>query len=163
MKKIRIVLTLALVMILSLSMTFSVHAQDLTEFLESYSVIAEEEQRRIDEIKQSENSDAWLGVVVENLPLNTGVSFYPTCTNCYNFSVSVCAGEATLVDQGYHKGGFLGLFDTDCYAYYYASRGAEMCPYCATVLWIYEGQHNCLEDHMKCSKGKYSTCPMDVS
>ena len=160
MKK-RIILTLVLVMSLSLSMTFSVYAQDLTDFLESYSVIAEEEQRRIDEITQSENSDEWLGVVVENLPLDNDVSFYPTCSDCYNFTVKVCAGEATLYDEGYHKG-FLGLFDTDCYAYYYASRGAEMCPVCYKVLWVYD-QHYCREIHMKCSKGDYSTCPMDVS
>lgn len=162
MKKLKVILAVAMVIVLSLTMTVSVYAQDISDFLEAYDAILEEEQRRIDEICQSENSEQWLNVVVENLPLDTNVSTYPQCNNCNLTTYAVCAGEATLVDQGYHMGGFLGLVETDCYTYYYASRGAEMCINCGRVLWTYD-QHDCLEVHTKCSKGRYSTCPMDFS
>ena len=148
----------AAVMIVSMS-THS-FAYDLTEFYENYQCIIEEEQRRIQEIVNSPNSQDWLGVVVENLPMSNDVSFYPMCTDCSWFTVSVCAGEATLYDEGYHYGGFLGMFLTDCYAYYFESRGAEMCPTCYRVIWDYE-THPCKEVHMKCSKGEYDTCVFD--
>lgn len=162
-------IVLAVVMILGLSVTAfaqeNVVPDDLDRYLEEfeneYNVIREEEQRRVDEISQSENSELWLGVVRENLPLNNDMSYYPTCSYCLSASVSVCAGEATLADQGYHSG-FLGLGTTDCYMYYYVSRGAEMCPVCYRVLWKYDGQHGCLEVHKKCSKGRYKICPMTV-
>jgi len=159
MKKTRLFVSLLTAIVISVSMLPTALAHDLTEFYENYSCIVEEQQRRIQEITQSPNSKDWLGVVVENLPLNNAVSFYPTCLDCSWFTVSVCAGEATLYDEGYHRG-FLGLFETDCYAYYFSSRGAEMCPTCYKVLWVYDG-HFCKEVHSKCSKGEYDTCPFD--
>lgn len=76
-------------------------------------------------------------------------------------TVTVCAAEATLVDEGYHRD-LLGIFETDCYVYYFRSRSAEMCPICYKVLWV-NGQHDCWEVHKKCSKGTYDVCPMQVS
>ena len=164
MKKTKLMLSLLLTITLICTMNVTVFAQDdyLTEFKNAYSIFKEEEQRRIDEITQSPNSEIWLGVVRENLPLDNDMSYYPTCTDCSRGSVSVGAAEATLADQGYHSG-FFGVIKTDCYMYYYVSRGAEMCPVCSRVLWKYDGQHGCLEVHKKCSKGWYKICPMDVS
>ena len=150
-------LTAAVMIVSMIPHTF---AYDLTEFYENYSCIEEEKYRRIQEITQSPNSSDWLGVVVENLPLNNDVSFYPTCLDCSWFTVDVCAGESTLYDEVYHYGGFLGMFLTDCYAYYFSSRAAEICPGCYNVLHVYES-HYCYEVHMKCSKGEYDTCPFD--
>ena len=153
-----------------LGVSVSVFAQDtisddldryLEEFNNEYNVIRAEEQRRVDEIMNADNSDAWIGVVRENLPIDDDWSYYPTCSYCSSASVSVCAGEATLANQGYHSG-FLGIGTTDCYMYYYVSRGAEMCPVCYRVLWRYDGQHGCLEVHKKCSKGRYKICPMTI-
>lgn len=93
--------------------------------------------------------------------MTNGFTLFPNCTDCSWFTVSVCAAEATLADEGYHRG-FLGLVETDCYAYYFVSRGAEMCPTCYKVLWEY-GAHDCWEIHKKCSKGEYDVCPMTVS
>lgn len=161
MKKSKITLSLLLTVALICTMSPTVFAQDLTEFREAYSIFKEEEQRRIEEITQSPNSSDWIGVFVENLPLDSNISTYPMCTDCEWFTVSVCAAEAILYDEGYHRG-FLGLFETDCYAYYFKSRGAEMCPTCYKVIWEY-GEHHCWEVHRKCSKGNYDVCPMQVS
>ena len=162
MNKKRLVLSMLLVIVMTISIGASVFANDLTEFREAYQPFIEEEQRRLEESIRSSNREELMGVREENLPIDMGASTYPTCEKCFNFSVSVCAAEATLVDEGYHKG-FLGIFNTDCYAYYYVSRGAEMCPYCANVLWMYD-EHYCWEYHTECSKkGFYDVCPMQVS
>lgn len=166
MKKTNFITSLLLIVTLFCTMTPTAFAQStqdsLDEFREAYRVITEEEQRRIDEITQSPNSSDWLGVFEENLPLDPNVSTYGNCVDCNWFTVSVCAGDATLIGEGYHKG-FLGLFETDCYAYYFVSRGAEMCPTCNKVIRIYDGEHLCWEIHKKCFKGNYDICVMDVS
>ena len=155
-------LTLVLLVIaLTFTMTSNVLAQDLTEFLEMYRAIKEEEQRRVEEIQQSPDSQAWVGVFRENMPLDSDVSLYPMCVDCSCSTVSVCAGDAKLVFEGYHRG-ILG-FMTECYAYYYTSRGADMCPQCFSVIEIFEGEHDCFQIHKKCSKGNYDTCPLDVT
>ena len=131
---------------------------DLQEYRDMYTA---EEQRRINMITQSENSEDWIGVVEENFPLEREIEMYPFCEDCYEISVTVCAGEAILVDEGYHKD-LLGIVTTDCYAYYFNSRGADMCPVCGKVIFQY-GQHACWEIHKKCSKGDYDVCPMKIS
>ena len=83
------------------------------------------------------------------------------CVDCAEIGVTVCAGEAKLVNEGYHRG-FLGILQTDCYAYYFESRGALMCPRCQSVIEMY-GYHACWEIHKKCSYGDYDVCPMQVS
>ena len=157
----KILVSLLLVIALTFTMAPSVLAQDLTEFLEMYRAVKEEEQRRVEEIQQSPDSKAWIGVFRENMPLDD-VSTYRMCVDCSWFTVNVCAGDATLVYEGYHTGLF-GFITSDCYAYYYRSRGAEMCPTCYTVIQLYEGEHDCFQVHEKCSKGTYDTCPMDVT
>ena len=157
---------LAVVLTLSLGLAISVPAfasedDNLDSFIEAFSPIREEENRRIEKIVNSQNSDEWLNVFEENLPLDENISMYPICTDCNWYSVSVCAGDANLCDEGYHTG-FLGI-PTDCYAYYFNSRGAEMCSNCYKVLWQYDGMHYCWEIHKKCSKGDYDVCPMQVS
>lgn len=121
----------------------------------------EEERRRIEMIVNSPNSKDWIGVVKENVPLDSGISAYPNCVDCGVLTVSVCAKEAILYDEGYHYD-FWGITQTDCYAYYFQSNGGDMCPICAKVIFMY-GRHDCLELHKKCSKGEYDVCPMQIS
>lgn len=157
MKKTRMILTSALAIILSLSIAFSVYAQGVDE---SYHTFFEEEHGCSNEIIQSENGDGW-GTVVENFALNNGNAARGTCINCYNFSAPLCFGESVLIEEGYHSLGMVGLIMTDCYAYCYGSRGAEVCTACYSVLWTYDELHYCREVHMKCWKGDYDICPMD--
>ena len=82
MKKSKTTLSLLLTVALICTMSPTVFAQDLTEFREAYSIFKEEEQRRIEEITQSPNSSDWIGVFVENLPLDSNISTYPMCTDC---------------------------------------------------------------------------------
>ncbi|WP_300802005.1 hypothetical protein [uncultured Acetatifactor sp.] len=122
---------------------------------------SEEEWRRIEMIINSPNSKDWIGVVKENVPLDSGISTYPNCVDCAVLSVSVCAKEAILYEEGYHND-FWGINQTDCYAYYFESGGAEMCPLCARVIFMY-GRHACWEIHKKCWYGEYDVCPMKES
>ena len=131
---------------------------ELDFYLEPY---RQEEQRRIDEITNSENSAEWLNVERDNMPLSNGMMTIGHCVDCAEIGVTVCAGEAKLVNEGYHRG-FLGILQTDCYAYYFESRGALMCPRCQSVIEMY-GYHACWEIHKKCSYGDYDVCPMQVS
>ena len=121
----------------------------------------EEEQRRIDEIVNSSNSQEWLDVVVENVPLNNSISTYSHCLECYTIANTVCLMDATLYDEGYHSGIF-GIGTTDCYAYYFCSRGVEMCMSCGNVVSEL-GVHDCWEIHKSCNKGEYDVCPMEYS
>ena len=103
----------------------------------------------------------WLGEADENAPLDKGITPYMMCSKCSWGMVTVCAGQRVLTYEGYHTG-FWGIFETDCYAYYYSSKGAIMCPNCHHI--GYEGDlHDCWEIHGKCSKGEYDVCPMEVS
>lgn len=120
-----------------------------------------EEQRRMDRVMNSSDSSQWLGIVEENVPLNNEISVYPNCVDCSLLTKNVCAAEAILVDEGYHNTFLLGL-PTDCYAYYFESHGAAMCPGCWKVVEQY-GRHACWERHKKCSKGDYDVCIMDIS
>lgn len=135
----------------------SVFAQEKQELDE---VFKNEEWRRMERVINSEDSSQWIGIVEENVPLNNNMSTYPHCVDCAALAVTVCAAEAILVDEGYHNN-FVGV-PTDCYAYYFESHGAAMCPQCHKVIEQY-GQHACWERHKKCSKGDYDVCPMQVS
>lgn len=157
----KLLLSILLSITLMTVMSPTLFAQELTDFFTYYNEIKEEEQRRINEITNSPNSEEWIGVVTENLPLDTMISTYPLCTNCDWFTVTVCAGECTLLEEGYHSW-FLGINKDYCYVHYYGSRGAEMCPTCYKILWIYD-THYCIQMHDTCSKGEYDICPMSVS
>lgn len=125
--------------------------EELHDSLNEYRI---EEARRRDEIQNSNNSSAWLGIYRENVPFSNDIAMYPMCTDCSWFTVSVCGMEDVLMDEGYHN--------SKCYAYYYSSRGADMCPTCYKVVFQY-GYHNCWESHETCSKGEYDVCPMQES
>ncbi|WP_300843686.1 hypothetical protein [uncultured Acetatifactor sp.] len=149
-KKMRRLFSVALVLSMLTATGLQVGAYDLSEFEKSLEPYAEEH----------DNEDC-LGEVVENVPLDNGISPRMMCPDCSWFMVSVCANQRILTDHGYHRG-FLGIFETDCYAYYYSSKGAIMCPYCYAI--GYEGEyHACWESHGKCSKGEYDVCPMEES
>lgn len=152
---------MGLAIICCITINVTAFASDVSALEDFYDYLKTEESERINEIINSPNSEDYLGVVEENLPLNSEISLIPTCVDCGWFTVSVCAAEATLIGQGYHTG-FLGIFQTDCYAYYFVSRGAEMCPTCYDILWEY-GEHYCWEIHKTCSKGDYDVCPMQVT
>ena len=163
-KKMRRLFSVALVlsMLTATGLQAGAEAYDFSDFLEDYEAVTIEEQRRIEMITNSPNSEEWLGVFEENMHFGDGISPHQICPYCEkSFTVTVCAGDATLVDEGYHRG-FLGLFETDCYAYYFMSRGARMCPNCTRVVEEF-GQHYCWESHKKCSRGEFDVCTMDVS
>lgn len=160
-KKMRRLFSVALVLSMLISTGLQVGACDFSELEKSLEPYAEEEQRRIDTITNSPNSEDWLGVVIENVPLDNDIEPYMMCQDCSWMMVSVCAKEAILVDEGYHTG-LLGSAQTNCYAYYFESRGAIMCSLCYKVGYQ-GGQHACWEIHKKCSKGEYDVCPMEVS
>ena len=101
---------------------------------------SEEERRRIEMIVNSPNSKDWIGVVRENVPLDSYISFYPNCADCGVISVSVCAKEANLYDEGCQDDSWEGT-ETDCYAYHFQGRGSDMCPMCAKVIFMY-GRHD---------------------
>lgn len=122
---------------------------------------SEEEWRRIEMIINSPNSKDWIGVVNENVPYDSGISAYPNCVDCAVLTRSVCLKEAILVDEGYHNG-FLGITQTDCYAYYFESGGIEQCQICGDIVFEY-GRHACWQIHKKCSYGEYDVCPMQIS
>lgn len=156
MKKCIAFLITCLLMFFSPVLTLA-STNELDFYLEPY---RQEEQRRIDEITNSENSAEWLNVERDNMPLSNGMMTIGHCLDCATIGVTVCAAEAKLVNEGYHRG-FFGN-QTDCYAYYFESRGALMCPQCQRVLEQY-GYHACWEIHKKCSYGDYDVCPMQVS
>ena len=160
MFKFKKLLSIVLAISLMATMSLTVCAEDMTDFLEWYSQFKEEEQRRVDEITNSTDSSQWIGVHRENLPLESGIATCDNCANCVWFTVTVCAGEAKLDREYYHS--FLLFFQSECYAYYYVSRGAEMCSTCMNVIEVYP-EHDCFEVHMKCSKGTYDVCLMEVS
>lgn len=81
------------------------------------------------------------------------------CDYCGFMTASVCSADSTYLSTGSHK----PLFGETCVVDYYGSRGAEMCQYCKTVQWYYNGNHLCWEYHSSCSKGWYDVCPMEVS
>lgn len=156
-RKIRFLLSLLLAVsmfIMASPVTYAYDMPDMDEF-------SEEEWRRIETIVNSPNSKDWIGVVRENLTLNRGITPYPNCVDCSVLTRSVCYKEAILVDEGYHTG-FLGIGTTDCYAYYFESGGADICPICGRKVFVY-GRHACWEIHKKCSKGEYDVCPMQKS
>lgn len=157
MKRTRLLLSIVLSVVMFVTMSPTLHAQDISDFLDAYSEIREEKFRRVEEISNSPNSDEWLGVVRENLPLDNSISTYPNCTDCGVLTYSVCAGESIFLEAGYHN----VLFQDDCYAQYYGSNGAEMCRVCFKILWQY-GVHYCIEKHNSCSKGIYDRCPMQI-
>ena len=157
MKRTKLMLSILLSIVMMVTMSPTLYAADISEFLDAYTEIREEKFRRIEEIVNSPNSDEWIGVVRENLPLDTSASTYPNCTDCGVLTYSVCAGESTLLESGYHS----VLFQDDCFAYYFGSNGAEMCRVCYKVLWQY-GVHYCYEIHNGCSKGRYDRCPMQI-
>lgn len=157
MKKCIAFLMTCLLMFFSPVLTLA-STNELDFYLEPY---RQEEQRRIDEITNSENSAEWLNVERDNMPLSNGMMTIGHCLDCATIGVTVCAAEAKLVNEGYHRG-FFGIRQTDCYAYYFESRGALMCPQCQRVLEQY-GYHACWEIHKKCSYGDYDVCPMQVS
>lgn len=129
MKKCIAFLMTCLLMFFSPVLTLA-STNELDFYLEPY---RQEEQRRIDEITNSENSAEWLNVERDNMPLSNGMMTIGHCLDCATIGVTVCAAEAKLVNEGYHRG-FLGIRQTDCYAYYFESRGALMCPQCQRVL-----------------------------
>lgn len=157
MRKRRKISTFVFAVIFLLTSYVSAFAQEKQEL---DAIFKNEEWMRIERVINSENSSEWKGIVKENVPLNNNVSAYPHCVDCAVIAVTVCAAEATLVDEGYHTNIFGKR--TDCYAYYFGSRGAAMCPVCQKVIEQY-GQHACWEIHKKCSKGNYDVCPMQVS
>lgn len=154
MKKIRVLIMMVISATLLISST--AYAQDLSEFKEWYSVYEKEELRRLEEIANSPDPSVWLGVVRDNMPLDTTNTTRSMCVDCNWFGVSVCARDATLYTYGYHRG-LLGIAETDCLTYYYKSRGAEMCPTCLQILWLL-GEHDCIEHHTVCSKRIYEVC-----
>lgn len=111
--------------------------------------------------EEGHDNEGCQGEVVENVPPDNGITPYMMCSKCSWGMVSVCADQRVLTYEGYHTGIF-GIFYTDCYAYYYSSKGAIMCPNCYHI--GYEADlHDCWESHGKCSKGEYDVCPMEVS
>lgn len=154
-------LVLAIIMIFAVNSSYIYAASetDIANLQEYIKEFDKEEKRRL--IESSKPNSGLMGVFRENVPIDNKITLYPNCLDCGRFTVNVCAKEAVLYDQGYHRG-FLGVTETDCYAYYYRSRGAAMCPSCARVIQQY-GYHDCWELHKKCSKGNYDVCPMRVS
>ena len=144
----------AFMVICSLVLSAFVFDQEKMELDE---VFKKEEWRRMERVINSEDSSQWLGVVEENVPLNNNFSASPHCVDCATLSITVCAAEEILVDEGCHDN-FPGT-PKDCYVYYFESHGAAICPGCRKVIERY-GQHACRERHKKCSMGDYDVCPM---
>ena len=109
MKKCIAFLMTCLLMFFSPVLTLA-STNELDFYLEPY---RQEEQRRIDEITNSENSAEWLNVERDNMPLSNGMMTIGHCLDCATIGVTVCAAEAKLVNEGYHRG-FFGN-QTDCY------------------------------------------------
>lgn len=154
-----LVLAIAMILGLNASSIYASSEADIENLQRYIKEFDKEEKRRL--IESSKPNSGLMGVFKENVPIDNMTTLYPHCLDCGEFTVSVCAKEAVLYDEGYHRG-LLGLVETDCYAYYYRSRGAAMCPSCARVIQQY-GYHDCWELHKKCSKGNYDVCPMQVS
>ena len=150
-KKMRRLFSVALVLSMLTATGLQVGAYGFSESENSLEAYAEERHANAD----------WLGEAVENVPLDKGISPHMWCSKCSWYMVFVCADQRILTYEGYHRG-FWGIFETDCYAYYYGSMGAIMCPNCHHIGDVTE-QHDCWESHGKCSFGEYDVCPMDVS
>lgn len=126
-------------------------------------VYKREERRRIERVINSEDSSLWLGVVEENVPVESGISTVPFCADCLVLTRSKCLAEAILVDEGYHNT-LLASIPTDCYAYYFNSHAVYECPECKkSVLDVSNAMHACWEIHKSCWLGDYDVCPCDVS
>lgn len=93
------------------------------------------------------------------LIVDGGPSTKYMCDDCGFMTASVCAADGTYLSTGSHKPWFKPL----CLVDYYGSRAAEMCQFCYSVQWIYDGNHLCWEYHDSCSAGWYDVCPMQVS
>ena len=134
MKKLKKFTSLILAIVMTLALNASpicaaseTDIENLQKYIEEFD---KEEKRRL--IESSKPNSGLMGVFRENVPIDNMTTLYPNCLDCGVFTVSVCAKEAVLYDEGYHRG-LLGLVETDCYAYYDRSRGAAMCPSCARV------------------------------
>lgn len=133
MKKSNKIITLLLILVVMIMNCFTVSASVYSDFEKWLEPYAEEEQRRINEILQSSNNEEGIGSFKENVPIDNSISTYANCLNCAALGVTVCAKEATIIDEGYHRALF-GLIETDCYVTYLGSRAAAMCPVCTRVL-----------------------------